>query len=120
MPFTKEHPGKGRLKGSHNSLDGSLRVLLKDVFHKNKKIVEQRLSRMLEETSDLEDFKWALELKVKLEPKEVQLSGAEGEPLKLAPPQIIIIKHEAPPINNSAKPIDVTVNRVTETLKCEN
>lgn len=117
-PFVKGNKlSKGRPKGSLNSQDfNSLRKLLEEGFSDNRLVIRQMITAMFTNTSKavekisvqienctdpleiatlcrarsnmLEDFKWLLNLKAGLEPKQVE-----------APPQrggIILIRSERP------------------------
>lgn len=91
----------GKPKGCKNKPDlTSLKHILKKCFARNAKLIEQRIDRMLEETSNIEDFKWLMDLKARIEPKEVQIDMPQSQ-------QIVLIRA------NSTTPIDIQPEKVT-------
>lgn len=110
---------EGRPKGAKNKPDrSSLREILKDTFNSNHWRIKGALSTFLNDTQDqilslnelikvekdttnlahlcrtksalLSEFKWLMELKASLEPKEVHMDAPQ------APQQIVLIRSSQP------------------------
>ena len=126
--FKKGHKLSGSRKGIPNKEDlNSLRKLLEESFSKDRLVVKSMLSTMLTSTEKmvnkitedmekekdpihsatlcrartnmLEDFKWLMNLKASLEPKQVEMPQPRGG--------IILIRSEKE--NGKEKPIDVEI-----------
>lgn len=90
---------KGREKGSKNKLEclGSLRSILGECFSQHRAVIIIRINRLLQETSDINDFKWLMNLKASLEPKTVEVDAPQNQ-------QIVLIRANA--IDVESKPAD--------------
>lgn len=114
-------PGKsgnplGKPPGTKNKEDlASLRNILKKCFSEKRWVIEARINKLLEEASDINDFKWLMNLKASLEPKEVVVDAPQQQ-------QIVLIRSNVTDVE--AKPVETADtngldNRITDDSKIQ-
>lgn len=98
----------GKPKGTKNHPDlNSLKSILGDCFSRHRLVILNRLERLIIESEDINDFKWLMNLKASLEPREVTVEAPQTN-------QIILIRSEKPYIPNMPQKAIDADNRVKE------
>lgn len=81
-----------RPKGSKNKDDvNSLRKLLEIGFMNNRLAILSRINSLLQESTSLQDWKWIMQLKAALEPREIMVDAPQSQQIVLIRSNVIDI-----------------------------